>query len=246
MQAPSGPRILWTAPTLHPTFETAERAVGTYSVATGGGIGLALLGIAPHLAPNPFMVAMLLAAVQVHIAYAWQLRTLRAHLRRNVTELVRTEEVSGEGENAASTTVLSVTCDGGVSRTLRLNEGKGAPCFADVMRQTGHFIFIDRSAGQADDPEALDSLLNSDRIIDDEELNVEPVGEESQQEANKVVQRLAGLKASDLKTFSGAQSLPPNAALQQAARHSQVLAGVTLFGGAAICVGGRHEQSEQS
>eukprot|EP00928_Gymnodinium_smaydae_P021089 TRINITY_DN18200_c0_g1_i1.p1 TRINITY_DN18200_c0_g1~~TRINITY_DN18200_c0_g1_i1.p1 ORF type:complete len:374 (+),score=94.78 TRINITY_DN18200_c0_g1_i1:77-1198(+) len=236
------PRVLWKAKPLDAAFGEAENVVNRSAFVSAGGLGLALLGIAPYTAPTPFLFALVLSTLQVRIAHAWQIRQLRAHLRRHVLEL--TEEFQ-PGEDEA-TTVL-VRCSGGLSRTLTLGgpavEGKSRPPLADVLRLGDPFLHLDRGSGSAEDEEALAALWQSSRTIADEELDIKNFEDESDKEANRVVQGLSVLTVQDLEKLekAGAEKhgTSPKASIRQIARASQMVAGVILVGGGMIGAGGR-------
>lgn len=239
---PQGYRVLWEAPTLTGEFVAAERRMTASAVVTGGGLGLALLGIAPHMAPNPFMVALLLSTVQVHVGHLWQTRILRSHLRRNVVELA----MDGAVSDSSGEQLVIIRQDGHVLRDLRLKprgDDDRPPSFAEVMKSTGAFLYLDRKAGKATDAEALETLLASECVIATEHRKIKPVGEEPQQEADKVVQGLAGLKREELARFekAGFNNVRPKESIEQAVRSSQQLAAVVLLGGTVIFVGGRRD-----
>lgn len=233
---PQGPVVLFRARRLQKEFEATEYVLAASAVATGSGFGMALLGIAPFTPPNPFMVGLLLAIVQARLAHIWTTRQLRAQVRRHVTELGQVED--------SGVLVVSLHCDGGLKRKLRLSlprAGESKPSFAEVMKQGRSFVFLDRKLGEVvAGEEALDALLNSERVIASEELSVTPFQEESQLEAEKVAQRLANLTQEHLKAMKGRDEVSALETLAQLRHHAQIIGGVILTSGLVICLGGRY------
>lgn len=223
-------------------LEATERSLGYSAAITGGGLGLGLLGVAPFAPPTPFMVGLLLAVLQVRVAHAWLSRQLRAQARRHVTELALAEPAA---EGAAP--VLQVRCDGGLSRTLRLApspEGASKPQLAEVLRSGHTFVFLDAARGSSDDPEALDKVRNSECVITNEDVVVEPFPDESQEEANKMVQPLLSLTHEHLKKLGGKDSATPMASLADIERNAYLTGGVILAGGVVVCAGGRYTAAQ--
>lgn len=234
-----GPVVLWKAPPLKNEFGMTEHLLRVSAVASGSGLGMALLGIAPFTAPNPFMVGLLLAVMQVRLTHIWGTRTLRAQTRRHVTELVQTIE--------SDDVLVTIQCDGGVIRKLRLRSPAGSekkPSFADIMKQGRTYIFFDMDLGKAEQP-AFDELLSSKHVLVSEELLVTPFEEESKEEAEKMVQRLVALTHEDLKQIQGKDVVTPKRSLAGLRRSGQLLGGVVLTAGLLICLSGRYSADVQ-
>jgi hypothetical protein len=231
-------RQLWQAKALDQQFARAEKTVGQSAFVVGGGLGLALLGIAPFTAPLPFMTALLLATVQARMAHTWQTRQLRAHLRRHVEELHT--EAAGSGEEPPP--MLIAKCGGGLTRRIHLTdqgESDARPSFADVISAGGNFIYFDKSLGSSESEDAFNAVLESRHVIGKEELDITTFDEESVDEAQKLVQRLSTLTASELSGLRNASPPPPTESMGQVEVTSQRLAAVILAGGTAIFLGGR-------
>jgi len=242
------PRVLWKAPALAKEMQATEHMLGVSAMATGSGLGMALLGIAPFTPPNPFMFGLFLAVMQVRLAHIWMTRQMRAQVRRHVTELVQVEgSLDADSKEAL---VIRMTSDGGLVRTLHLVAPDGEekkPPFSDVTSQGCTFVFFDRGQGKSDFKEALDAVLDSERVIQKEELEVTPFEEESQLEADKMVQRLTSLTREHLKGLKGKDEVAPAASLGQIRRSSQLSGAVILSAGVVIGIGGRiaSEQPQQ-
>lgn len=238
-EAPAeGPTVLWEAPMLTKPYEQTESLLGVSALASASGLGMALLGVAPFTAPNPFMFALLLAVIQVRLSHIWGSRMLRAQTRRHVTQVVQTIE--------SDVLLVAITCDGGLVRKLRLvapagNEKK--PSFAEVIKEGKTYIFFDKEFGKGE--QALEELLLSDRVIASEEFTVTPLGEEDQGEADKVVQRLSTLSREDLKKIQGKDAVAPKKSLAQLRRSAQMLGSVILTAGLILCLGGRYSAEAQ-
>lgn len=233
--ASDAPRVLWEASRLTKEFEQAEHTVNMAAVASGGGIGAALLGIAPFTAPNPFMVALLIASFQVHLAHRWQMRQLNAQIRRHVLKVTEDEEG----------TLLILKFDGNLTRSLRLTSGTvrsdddKRPTLAEVFEQSKNIIYFDNGLGKSEAQELLDAVIQSNRGIVKEELTIKPMHDEAEDELTKVVQRLDGLMKKDLEQLAKSEASPPKTELAKVVWSAQVVAGIILTGGIVIGVGGR-------
>merc|ERR1711920_1215638 len=114
------------------------------------------------------------------------------------------------------------------------------PQLAEVLRSGRTFVFLDAARGSSDDPEALERVCNSECIITNEDVTVEPFPDESQEEANKMVQPLLSLTHEHLQKLGGKDSATPAASLSDIERNAYLPAGVILAGGAVVCAGGRY------
>eukprot|EP00747_Dinoflagellata_sp_TGD_P167330 gnl/TRDRNA2_/TRDRNA2_191510_c0_seq1.p1 gnl/TRDRNA2_/TRDRNA2_191510_c0~~gnl/TRDRNA2_/TRDRNA2_191510_c0_seq1.p1 ORF type:complete len:350 (-),score=78.02 gnl/TRDRNA2_/TRDRNA2_191510_c0_seq1:190-1239(-) len=227
------PQVLWKARTVDKEFKEAEDAIQISVAVTAGGMGAALLGIAPFTAPNPFMIGLLLAAVQVRLALTWQTRQLRAQARRHITSVTQTEG-----------TRVVIECDGGVERSLRLATASvdaSKPSLGDLFKDGGNFLYLDNELREGGEETGLEELLHSDLIIAAEELTVKAMEEEPQQEAEKIVQRLATLNRQELESIAkrSGDNISPKASMAQVVRSSQMIAAAVLTGGCIMCVAGR-------
>eukprot|EP00930_Biecheleria_cincta_P008773 TRINITY_DN110338_c0_g1_i1.p1 TRINITY_DN110338_c0_g1~~TRINITY_DN110338_c0_g1_i1.p1 ORF type:complete len:298 (-),score=49.98 TRINITY_DN110338_c0_g1_i1:129-1022(-) len=233
-ETPSGPRVLFTAPPMKKLASDTEGALSTSAICTAGGIGAALMGIAPFTPPNPFMIALLLSVVQVQFAHGWMLRQLWAQRRRHVLEVVQ-EEKDG-------ITFVTIRCDGGLTRELKLESGPASgstPSFADIATQGQSFMFLDRNLGEVQDAEALDALLQTEQGLASEELTTEPVSGESKEEAGKFVQKFTDLTREHLKSIAGKDGGSPEQALNALIRSSQIAGIGFLLAGSTLGVMGR-------
>jgi len=207
-------------------------------------MGLGLLGIAPFTPPNPYMLGLLLAVFQVRLGHTITNRWLRAHARRHVTEVVLTEEsVDADG---VKTLVLSVQCDGGLSRSLRASSapaGSAQTLLADVLQHGGSLMCLDEALGSKTDPEAFDRVLSSGCSLVTEEFNVKPYPDESQEEANKVTQSVLSLTRDQLKGAQSGDSITPDASLSQIDRRTQWTAWAITLGGVVIFASGRYQDA---
>lgn len=231
------PRVLWKAPGISPTFAESEHALTVSTGATAGGLGLALLGIAPFTPPNPFMAALVIAVLQVRLGHEWVWRQMKANLRRHVTLLTLEE---GATDDSASTLVLTIEYSGGLSRKLHLSpatDDEGKPTFKDVVQKGHAFLAFDQAIGSSDLQEELDAVLSSGHVIASESFSVEPIEEESQEEADRDIQRLSTLTKAELEKAGGKEGiLSPAKSLDAVARSSRILASVMLTGGTFICL----------
>lgn len=240
-EAPSFPNVLFTAPAISKDFAEAERAVDLSAVASGLGLGAALLGIAPFTAPNYFLVAMLLATFQVNLAHTWQTRVLRAQARRHIEEVVQLDEGR-----------FSIRGGHGLERTLHLSHDAAEddrPPLSEVLLHGGLFVFLDRTHGTDEAPEALEAMLQSSRSISSEDLVIATFEGESQDEADKLVQNLAKISSKELRSIAKQQKgstgpSAPKLALAQAARSAQAVAGTIFLAGTVICVSGRTQANQ--
>lgn len=239
--APEGPVVLWEAKPLEKEFQITESLLNVSALASGSGLGMALLGIAPFTPPNPFMFGLLLAVVQVRLTHIWSTRLLRGHTRRHVTKLEQTI--------TPDSYLIAITCDGGLTRTLRLKEPasddkKPKPTFAETIEQGSTYISFDKDLGKAQLP-AFNELMQSDRVIASEKIEVKPFEDESQEEAEKVVQRLSALSKEDLKKIQGKDGGAPKKSLASLRRSGQLLGSVILTSGLLICLSGRYSAEVQ-
>jgi len=178
------------------------------------------------------MFGLLIAVTQVRIVHSWMTRQLRMQVRRHVTELVH----DSESQEA------TFRCDGGLARTLHLApaapDGEAKPPFADVIKKGGTFVFFDDNLGKSDEQEALDALLMGEgTVISSEELSIAVYEDESQQDAEKIMQRLINLTPAHLSRLPADRS--PQQTLAQMIRTSQVSGLVIVAAGAVICFSGR-------
>lgn len=233
-ETPSGPRVLFTGPPIKKIASDTESALTSSAICTAGGIGAALLGIAPFTSPNPFMIALLLSVVQVQFAHGWMLRQLWAQRRRHVLELVQ-EEKDG-------IMIVTLRCDGGLTRELKLESGPASgstPSLADIATQGQSFMFFDRQAGDVQDAEALDALLQTEQGVVSEELTTEPISGESKEEAGKFVQKFTDLTREHLKSIATKDGGSPEQALKALIRSSQLGGFFFLCAGSTLGVMGR-------
>jgi len=230
---PSGPRVLFTAPPVTKLAGDAEGALKTGSILSAGGLAAGLLGVAPFTPPNPFMIGLLLSVLQVQFAHGWMLRQLWAQQRRHVLEIVEEQE----GENGP--TLITIKCDGGLTRKLRLTPRDSSPSFADIVKEGRSFIFLDRKSGEAVDLEALEALLQSERGIQSEEVIMEPVSGESPEEAGKLVQKFKDLTSEHLTKIADKCADSPKSALEGLIRNAQLTGAGILFFGSALGISGR-------
>lgn len=241
-ESTGGPRELWRARPVQKEYREVEEVLGISALATGSGLGLALLGVAPFTPPNPFMAAILLTILQVRVAHAWTLRQLQAQARRHVTKV---ELMSGDVENSEEALSVRISCDGGLTRTLALtapSSSSAKPPVCDVMKNGVTFIFLDRELGDAKDEALLDAaLLQSDRVISSESITVQPFeGEGSEDDALNTVQKLAALRKEDLARLATKEESSVPAQVSRL-RGAAVMSGaIILTGGLVICLGGRH------
>eukprot|EP00927_Polykrikos_kofoidii_P084271 TRINITY_DN8832_c0_g1_i2.p1 TRINITY_DN8832_c0_g1~~TRINITY_DN8832_c0_g1_i2.p1 ORF type:complete len:383 (-),score=68.49 TRINITY_DN8832_c0_g1_i2:120-1268(-) len=242
-ERPAGPQVLWRAPPLKKQFAAAEQSITLCAGLSAGGLGLALLGLAPFAASNPFMIALLLASLQVRLAHAWQIRQLRAHFRRHVTEIVETD-----GK-------LTVEFDGGLERSLEFEDpsqsGETRPPLAAVIRYGHPFVYIDRDIGEAvNGDEALEAALSSEKVIKTEILDITTFEDEPLLEAQKIVQKLSVLTIRDLDLLAARQGtvvggtkrpvgLTPKASMKQMERSSKLFGIGMMSMGSVFFVGGR-------
>jgi hypothetical protein len=242
-ERPAGPQVLWRAPPLKKQFAAAEQSITLCAGLSAGGLGLALLGLAPFAASNPFMIALLLVSLQVRIAHAWQIRQLRAHSRRHVTKIVGTEEK------------LIIEFDGGLERSLEFEDpsqsGETRPPLAAVIRYGHPFVYIDRDIGEAvNGDEALEAALSSEKVIKTEILDITTFEDEPQVEAQKIIQKLSVLTIGDLDLLAARQGtvvggtkrpvgLTPKASMKQMERSSKLFGIGMMSMGSVFFVGGR-------
>jgi len=239
-QEPVPPSTVWRSPSIMQEFQDAEATLTRAAAISYVGFGCAFLGIAPFSPPNPFMGGLLLASMNVLWTYGYQLRQIRVHLRRNVTEIQR-EVLAGNADGMR----VTVTCDGELVRTIDLVSGETRPTFASIVKARG-FLHLDRTTGTCDESDLLDKVLESELIIEKETFTVAPVGEEAQEEADKIVTSLAALTTGDVETMASAQQLSAGQAIGQVAHLSQAFAGIILTGGMVIGIGGRMSSDPSS
>mmetsp|Transcript_6365 Transcript_6365/g.19225 ORF Transcript_6365/g.19225 Transcript_6365/m.19225 type:complete len:340 (-) Transcript_6365:249-1268(-) len=248
---PDGARVLWRARALTQELQAAEASLVHSAAMSGCGLGLGLLGVAPFVPPTPFMAGLLLSVLQVRLAHVWLSRQLRAQARRHVTELALAEGHALTSEGSAQPLVLVLKCDGGLSRTLRLSPGPAAvdgskPALAEVLEAGRSFLFLDDALGSSDDPEALKQISQSQGTIANEDITVEPFTDESQEDANKVVQPLLGLTRAHIQKMKGKDNVSPAASLANIQRTAYLTAGIILAGGATVFAGGRYTAAKDS
>ncbi|CAK0804152.1 unnamed protein product [Prorocentrum cordatum] len=119
--ADAGPRVLWRARGLEKQFGEVQSALDTSAAVSAGGFWMALMGIAPFTPPNMFMVAMVLAIMQVRLAHTWLTRQLHSQARRHVLEVEQSSPYQSDG---VAFTQLKLRCEGGLTRTLHLERAK--------------------------------------------------------------------------------------------------------------------------
>mmetsp|Transcript_15362 Transcript_15362/g.33766 ORF Transcript_15362/g.33766 Transcript_15362/m.33766 type:complete len:323 (+) Transcript_15362:82-1050(+) len=230
---PGEAQVVWQAPALTPDFEQAEMTVSFSACAASLGMGLSLLGLAPHVAPGPFMAGILLAVLQVRVAYLLHIRGLRGQLRRHVTKATLSED-----EKGAMT--LSLLCDGNLTRVLSLapasSETETKPSVGKVLRQ-GFFVYIDRELEKGEWPK-MEELLKSDHVVVEESMAIEPLGDEPLDEANK---RKVPLRALELRDGIAPS---PKLSMDQLSKLAQVTAAILMCGGLAIYVSGQRQAAE--
>mmetsp|Transcript_11309 Transcript_11309/g.20070 ORF Transcript_11309/g.20070 Transcript_11309/m.20070 type:complete len:290 (+) Transcript_11309:56-925(+) len=223
----AGPRQLFSAKPLTKLASDAESTLSVSAMCSAGGLGAALLGVAPFTPPNPFMIGLLISVVQVQLAHAWMLRQLFVQQRRHVLEVI--EEIK-DGE-----TVVTVKCDGGVTRHLKLDADAASgskPSLEDIATKGSSFIFLDRKAGEVH--EALDTLLQSDRGVASEEVQVTSISGESEDESRTLVQKFTDLTREHLKKIDGKEGPPPREAIEGITRSAKLTGYVFLFGGSLL------------
>jgi hypothetical protein len=233
-EAPPEPLVLFRAPSLGPDFDDATRLVNYSALGSAFGLGAALLGIAPFTAPNTFVVALMLAVVQVRLAHTWQMRVMRAQVRRHVEEVVQLPEGR-----------ISIR-SGNLKRTLQLSAATAAgekPQLSEVLRHGHPFVFIDRKLGKVQAQEALDAIFESDRAITSEDLDITVFEEETKDEADKVVQPLSKISSKELETISkkAVGMDTPKAAMAQASKSAITVAGVIVVAGGVLGISGRRQ-----
>eukprot|EP00933_Yihiella_yeosuensis_P023405 TRINITY_DN18227_c0_g1_i1.p1 TRINITY_DN18227_c0_g1~~TRINITY_DN18227_c0_g1_i1.p1 ORF type:complete len:324 (-),score=50.42 TRINITY_DN18227_c0_g1_i1:89-1060(-) len=242
---PVGPQTLFTAEAFPKLVKDCNGALQHGAMGSGGGLALGLLGIAPFTPPNPFMIGLLLAVLQVQFAHGYALRQLWLQQRRYVLEIVKEDIEPDEGQSRV--TIVTIKCDGGLTRKIHLTPHAASgpsPSLADIVTKGKSFIVIDKAAGNVKDAEALDDLLQTDRGVLKEDLEVEPIGSESKEESGKLVQKFTELTREHLNNISGKEGPPPQEALGVLIRHSQLAGAGLLFGGLMLCVGGRQAKIE--
>lgn len=211
--------------------------LGTSAFVSGCGLGMALLGVAPFTPPNPFMLGLVLAVLQVRLGHTWVTRQLYAQMRRNVLEV---KQASGTVDGNVT---LAVKCDGGLLRTIHLTPASNStavkPAFAELIQSGSTFVYLDQSNGQTEAAEALNALLSSSHTVASEDLSIDPYPEEPKLDAEKIVQSLAKLTVTDLKKLPDKQP-SPKASLAILRRRSQISAAVVATGGLVICLFGRY------
>jgi len=238
--------VIWQSSTINPDFNETERILNVGAFATGSGLGFALLGVAPFTAPNPFMIGLLLAIVQVRLAHAFMVRQMRSQVRRHVEtiEVVKGPLVGENGEKVDSA-VVKITCGGGLIRTLHLGPETSdkRPPLKDVLGNGKLWLYLDKSIGgePSDATYKLDDFLNSELGIQKEEVRFTSLlPEENEALALATIQELPKMDAEQLKKLEGKEVPGPRAAfgtIQQGARVSTLF---ILVGGGVICVGGRY------
>jgi len=175
------------------------------------------------------MIGLLLSVVQVQLAHAWMLRQLFVQQRRHALELVE--------ETKDGATVLTLKCDGGVSRYLELDMDPATgskPSLNDIVTKGSSFVFFDQKAGETH--EALDAMLQTDRGIANEKVEVTPVSGESEDESRRLVQRFDDLTREHLKKIEGKEGPPPREAIEALIRSSKLGGYIFLFGGSVLGV----------
>jgi len=234
-QAPDSPTVLFTAPSIRKDFDEAVRQVNMSAAISALGLGSALLGVAPFTPPNAFCFALMLAVVQVRLAHVWQTRMLRSHVRRHVEEIIQHDEGSIEIKSGNLTRKLQLSAATAAGEKPQLNE---------VLEHGGPFVFIDQKGGKIEADSAFEAMLQSDRAITREDLDIKTFDGEHKQEADKVVQPLSKITSKDLpkitKQAKGMAS--PQVAISQTSRSAFSVSGVILIGGGIIGVAGSRQE----
>lgn len=207
---------------------------------------MALLGIAPFTPPNPFMIAVLLAVMQVRVAHVWLTRMLRAQVRRHVTELeaeVVESEAVPDSQQPVLLTKLRICCDGGLVRNLHLGKPKENETRAtvkDIFEKGQSFVFLDQKLGSVTDKQVLELILNSSLVVSHEELKVIAVDDESQEDTEKLVQKFTDLTTAYLKGTSQSEN-SVFVQLEDMSRWAKASSLFFLSGGALLCIMGRRQ-----
>lgn len=224
-------KVLFTAKTPEKPAEDTKKAIRHATMLMAGGMGSAFMGMAPFASPNFFMIGLLAAMVQVHFGYGYMQRIYWTQRRRYVLKMERTEDASG-------VVTVTVNCDAGVTRKLKLADEAptgSKPSLKDIIEKGGTFMFIDKKAGEIHDPEMLDTLLQSDRGIREEEVTAEPVMEETKEQSLRIVQQFKDLTREHLdKIPEQDNKSSPQEGLRQLERTAQIVGSGCMVGGLLI------------
>lgn len=233
-----GPKLIWKAPPVAAEYNTAKTTVELSAAVTLGGLGFALLSMAPFTHPTTFSFGLVLGCINIQLLQTWNTRQLRSNIRRHVLELTQQSKDDG-------TLALDILCDGGMLRNVVLTAEKaeeGKPSIGRILTSGESLITMDKEKGSSDYPELLEALMSSDRGIKEEQLKLAPLGVETEAEVARlqVGMRMDGVTIEGLEKAEKQTTPPlkPTAVFQQVSTVSQSVAAVVFGGGALLYTAG--------